>query len=261
MPPSENDIDEKIASNFLGNIYRKTSKLFGCAYREFSCGGAAPYVTLACQYEQLVKPDQQFFQDKNFLNLCEEEPGQWKSCKATLEATCYNIKLSTTTVTSTATMAAPNPPPTQLPPAPASGVRKTTTKSSPNFKQKILDLHNRKRSLAGVGMLSRDIKKQHEAEKWLSSVCVHPIPICSEPTQNWFFWRPFSDPGKTEAEYAELYFNAIYEEVNPHFLFAGETHNGYCWMLQSTRLDSEVCSYLYEEYIFSELPQSRMRLL
>ena len=113
-------------------------------------------------------------------------------------------------------MASTNPPPTTLPPVPAPA----PTKLSSKFKQKILDLHNRKRSLAGVGKLSWDIKKQHEAKKWLPSVCVHPIPLCSELMQN--FWRPFSNPGKTEAEYAELYFNAIYEEVNPHFLFAGE---------------------------------------
>ena len=78
-----------------------------------------------------------------------------------------------------------------------------------------------------MGMLSWDIKKQHEAEKWLSSVCVHPIPICSEPTQNWFFWRPFSDPGKTEAEYAEFTSMQLTNQLTS-------------MQLTSIRLDSEV---------------------
>ena len=124
-------------------------------------------------------------------------------------------KITTTTVapvpkTTMTTVAPPLVPPT--PPL---------INSLTSFQQKMLDLHNTKRNLAGVRLLAWDVNMQHTAEQWLPNICNSNL-VCTDDTQNWFYSRAYSAPGKTEEEYADIYFSDNYATAKQIFWFADD---------------------------------------
>ena len=133
-------------------------------------------------------------------------------------------KTTTTTVApapkTTTTTAAPKTTTTTVAPPPVAPTPPPIN-SLTGFQQKMLDLHNTKRNLAGVRLFAWDVSMQRTAEQWLPRVCNSNL-VCTDGTQNWFYSRAFSAPGKTEEDYADIYFSENYAMAKQTFWFADD---------------------------------------
>ena len=74
-----------------------------------------------------------------------------------------------------------------------------------------------------MGMFAWDTMMQQTAEKWLPSVCNYNVLISPDSTQNLSHANGFFAPGKTEEDYAEIFFDQSYGIAKRFFQFADET--------------------------------------
>ena len=100
-----NSLDKSV--KIIDILLNEKRRKFGCVVT--NCG--TKRFVLVCQYE-LLKSQKRLFSNQNFENLCNNEPGKWRSCNNSLDMQCKNSLNPQTTKTHVASLTSPpyNPP-------------------------------------------------------------------------------------------------------------------------------------------------------